>query len=100
MPYWRLHHPFVWATRDRIPLIGTVEEAVIRRSVDLTVADLDLIPHAFGFTPDHDHVAVSIPPKGSVSSLGGTSVTQPGFQSRAAAGNGVAREKTPTSVQT
>jgi putative transposase len=63
MPYWRLFYHLTWATRDREPLIGQAEEAVIRRSMDLTFADLDLIPHAVGFMPEHVHVAVSIPPK-------------------------------------
>src|SRR5690242_14128773 len=63
MAYWRLFNHLVWATRDRVPLIGAVEESAIRRSFELTVTDLDLIPHAVGVMPDHVHVAVSIPPK-------------------------------------
>jgi putative transposase len=63
MPYWRLLYHLVWATRDRLPMIGEVEEAVIRRSFALTIGDLDLIPHAIGIMPDHVHVVASIPPK-------------------------------------
>ena len=67
MPFWRLHYHLVWATRDRLPLIGESDEQAIRRSFELTYADLDLIPHAEGFMPDHVHLAVSIPPKVAVS---------------------------------
>jgi putative transposase len=67
MPYWRLFYHLVWATRDREPLIGPVEEAAVRRSFELTIGDLDLIPHAVGVMPDHVHIVVSIPPKIAVS---------------------------------
>ena len=63
MPFWRLHYHLVWATRDRLPLIGDVEEAAVRHSFALTITDLDLIPNAIGVMPDHVHVAVSVPPK-------------------------------------
>ncbi len=63
MPYWRIFYHLVWATKDRAPLIGRREEAIIRRSFELTFADLDAIPHAIGFMPDHVHVVVSAPPK-------------------------------------
>jgi REP element-mobilizing transposase RayT len=63
MPYWRLLYRLVWSTRGREPLISAAEEATIRRSLELTVSDLDLIPHAIGIMPNHLHVAVSIPPK-------------------------------------
>ncbi|MGI8475452.1 MAG: IS200/IS605 family transposase [Thermomicrobiales bacterium] len=66
MPYWRLHYHLVWATRDREPLLGPEEEALVRRSIHLTAADLDLVPHAVGVMPDHVHVALSIPPKVAV----------------------------------
>lgn len=63
MPYWRLLYHLVWSTRDRQPLIGESEENLIRRSISLTLRDLELIPHAVGVMPDHVHVALSIPPK-------------------------------------
>src|SRR4051795_11049944 len=66
MPFWRLHYHLVWATRDRLPLIGEAEEQSIRRSFELTFADLDLVPHAVGDMPNHVHVAASIPPKVAV----------------------------------
>jgi putative transposase len=66
LPYWRLFYHLVWATRDRLPVIDAAEESAIRRSFELTVTDLNLIPHAIGVMPDHVHVVVSIPPKVSV----------------------------------
>jgi putative transposase len=69
MPYWRLHYHLVRSARERLPLIGDVEELAIRRSFELTVSDLDLIPHAVGVMPDHAHVAVSIPPKLAVAEV-------------------------------
>ncbi len=66
MPYWRLFYHLVWSTKDRLPVIGAAEDALIRRSFDLTCEDLDLIPHAVGVMQDHVHVVVSIPPKISV----------------------------------
>src|SRR5829696_8284905 len=67
MPYWKLHYHLVWATRERLPLIGEAEDQAIRRSFELTFADLELIPHAVGVMPDHVHLAVSVPPKVVVS---------------------------------
>lgn len=63
MPYWRLFYHLVWATKNRAPLIGEREARLIRRSFELTFADLDAVPHAIGFMPDHVHVVVSAPPK-------------------------------------
>lgn len=69
MPYWRLFYHLVWATKGRKPLIGSEEEAVILRSLQLTFDDLDVIPHAVGIMPNHVHVAVSAPPKISPADL-------------------------------
>jgi putative transposase len=68
VPYWRLFYHFVWATKGRAAVIGADEEAIIRRSLKLTFADLDVIPHAVGVMPDHIHV-VSVPPKFSPAEL-------------------------------
>lgn len=60
MPYWRLHYHLVWATRERQPLIVGEHETVLRASLDRTLRDLGLVPHAVGLMPDHVHVALSI----------------------------------------
>lgn len=69
MSFWRLFYHIVWATRGRHPLIGEKEEAIIRRSLEATFNELDVIPHAVGMMPDHIHIAVSNPPKVSVADL-------------------------------
>src|SRR6476469_5899955 len=66
MSYWRLHYHVIWATKRRLPLIGSDEEAVIRESLEMTMARMKLIGHAIGLVEDHVHVALSIPPTVSV----------------------------------
>lgn len=63
MPYWRLFSHLVWATKNREPVIRTVDEASIAQTIRMTSADLDLTVRAIGFMPDHVHVIVDIPPK-------------------------------------
>jgi putative transposase len=69
VPYSRLFYHLVWATKNREPVIGPEEEAIIRRSFALTFVDLEAIPHAVGVMPDHVHVAVFAPPKFSPAEL-------------------------------
>jgi putative transposase len=66
---WRFFYHVVWATKSRVPAIGQLEDVEIRRSLQLTSEDLDLIPHAIGVMPDHVHFAVSIPPKLAVAEV-------------------------------
>jgi putative transposase len=61
MPYWRLHYHLIWATKQRLPLIGSDEADVIRESVAMTIARMKLIDHAIGLVEDHIHLAISIP---------------------------------------
>jgi putative transposase len=63
MSRWRFFYHVVWATKNREPAIGELEETEIRRPLVMTAEDLDLIPHAIGMMPDHVHFAVSIPPQ-------------------------------------
>jgi putative transposase len=62
MSYWRLHYPLIWATRQRLPLIGSEEEAVIAESLRMTMARMKMFGHAIGMVDDHIHLALSIPP--------------------------------------
>jgi putative transposase len=71
MPYWRLHYHLVWATHERLPLIGSEEEAFILESLAMTIARMSLIGHAFGMVADHVHVALSIPPTVAVADAAG-----------------------------
>ena len=69
MPYWRLHYHLVWATYGRETLISEAAEQMIRRSFDLTCGDMGLLCHAVGLMPEHAHVALSVPPRHSISEV-------------------------------
>jgi putative transposase len=69
LPYWRLFYHLVWATHKRELLITDEEEQIIRRSFQLTCGDMGLHCHAAGVMPDHVHVALSVPPRHSVSEV-------------------------------
>ena len=69
VPYWRLHYHLVWATLKRKSLIWDDQEQAISRSFQLTCGDMGLICHAVGIMPDHVHMAVSIPPRHSISEV-------------------------------
>jgi putative transposase len=66
MSYWRLHYHLIWATKQRLPLINPVEEAIIRESIQMTAARMKMMVHAIGSVEDHIHVATSIPPTVSI----------------------------------
>jgi putative transposase len=61
MPRLRLFYHFVWATKDRLPLIGGHRE-VIYRVINAKVADLKAELRALNGTDDHLHLVVSVPP--------------------------------------
>jgi putative transposase len=69
LPYWRLFYHLVWATHKREPLLTDTVEQIICRSFQLTCGDMGLKCHALGVMPDHIHVALSIPPRHSVSQV-------------------------------
>jgi putative transposase len=71
MPYWRLHYHLVRATKQRLPIIGSAEEAIVGESIRMTVARVSMICHAIGMVEDHIHVALSIPPTLSVADVAG-----------------------------
>jgi putative transposase len=66
---WRFYYHVVWATKNREPVSGELEDTEVRRSLVMTAEVLDLIPHAVGIMPDHVHIAVSIPPKDAVADV-------------------------------
>src|SRR5215211_6977088 len=67
VPYWRLLYHLVWATAKRDPVLVDGLERLVERSTRAGCLDLGLVLHALSVMPDHVHVAVSIPPKHSVS---------------------------------
>jgi putative transposase len=62
MSYWRLHYHLTWATKRRLPLIGSEEEAIVAESLRMTMSRMKIIGHAIGMVEDHVHLALSIPP--------------------------------------
>jgi len=66
---WRFFLHLIWATKGREPLIAEAEEAVLRRSWKISLAENQVIPHAIGVMPDHVHFVVSVPPKIAVADV-------------------------------
>ena len=69
MPYSRLFYHFVWATKDRRPLISEANREAIEATIAAKVIELGGAVHAIGGTPDHMHLVASVPPAVSVSSF-------------------------------
>ena len=67
MPFWRLFYHFVWSTKNRQPLIGADIEVSLHNVMAAKATKLGAIVHAVGGVEDHVHLAVSIPPKLSLS---------------------------------
>lgn len=70
MPYWRLFYHVIWATNGRELLIDDAAR-VIEPSIRTGCRDQGGIVHAFGWMPDHLHLAVSIPPNSGIGVLVG-----------------------------
>jgi putative transposase len=69
MPYWRLFYHFVWATKNRLLLIEAAFESDLHRVIAAKAEELGAIVHAVGGIEDHVHLAVSVPPKLSLSNF-------------------------------
>jgi len=69
MTYWRLFYHLVWSTKLREPVIDDRIEAIVRGSINGSVSDKGGTIYAIGVMPDHVHVALSIPPKYSISEV-------------------------------
>jgi putative transposase len=63
MPYAKLYFHFIWATKERLPLIEPAFEADLYRVIAAKVQKMDGFVHAIGGTTDHLHLATSLPPK-------------------------------------
>jgi putative transposase len=66
MTLWRTYYHFVWATRDRLPLITVDREPVLYEYIAQKTQLIESQLHAIGGMPDHVHLVVSIPPKSSI----------------------------------
>lgn len=62
MPYWNLYYHFIWATKERLPLIDSSLEPKLYRAIVAKAQDMEGFVHAIGGVEDHVHLAVSIPP--------------------------------------
>jgi len=69
MAYWRLYYHFVWATKERLPLIDTRVEPVLYGYIIGKAYALESVIHAIGGIEDHVHVVASTPPKLSLSNF-------------------------------
>jgi REP element-mobilizing transposase RayT len=63
MPYWRLFYHFVWATKQRAPLITPQTEMMIFEQIRTKALGLGATVFAINGTPDHVHLVASVPPK-------------------------------------
>ena len=69
MPYCQLHYHLIWSTHRRDPTLVGEMANLVERSIRASCLELETVLHALSVMPDHVHVALSIPPKHSVSSV-------------------------------
>ena len=63
MALWRLYYHFVWATKERLPLITADIEPELYGYIIGKANALACITHAIGGIDNHIHLIASIPPK-------------------------------------
>jgi putative transposase len=69
VPYWSIHFHLVWSTKGRESfLVGSVAE-MAEQSLRANCRDHKVVVHALSVMPEHVHLAVSVPPSLSVSTL-------------------------------
>ncbi len=69
MSKWVCYYHVVWSTKQRLPTLIGERIGVAERMVRAIGRDHECEVIAFGTMPDHVHVAISIPPKASVSDI-------------------------------
>jgi len=69
VPYSRLYYHFVWATKDRLPLITTGNRELILKCIAAKVNELNGILHALSAMEDHIHLVATVPPSVSLSNF-------------------------------
>jgi putative transposase len=69
MPYWRLFYHIVWATYERLPLIDTPVERLVRGVLHSKAKELGVFIHEIGIVEDHVHVVITIPPTLSIAEV-------------------------------
>ena len=63
MPFWQLHYHFVWATKDRVPIIEPQAEPIIYNLIRGKAAGLGASVFALNGTADPVHLVAAVPPK-------------------------------------
>jgi REP element-mobilizing transposase RayT len=66
MALWRLYYHFVWATKERHPLITADIEPVLYGYIIGKAHALACIVHAIGGVENHIHIVASVPPALSI----------------------------------
>jgi putative transposase len=61
MPFWKCFYHVVWATKQRLPIIQPVYEAIIYQAVEMKCQSLDCALLGINSVEDHLHAALSIP---------------------------------------
>ena len=69
MPFWRLHYHFVWATKEREPIIEPEAEVKIYELIRGKAAGLGASVFALNGMADHVHLVVTVPPKVSIANF-------------------------------
>lgn len=67
MPYWELYYHFIWGTKLRQPIIADEFSTTLHKALVSKATEMGCIVHAVGGIEDHIHLAVSVPPKISLS---------------------------------
>lgn len=67
MPFWELYYHFTWGTKLRQPIISNEFSVSLNKAMTSKAVELGAIVHAVGGIEDHVHLAVSVPPKISLS---------------------------------
>lgn len=63
MPYSRLFYHFIWATKNRLPLITDTNQQPLYAAIRAKVTVLGGITHALNGLSDHVHLVATVPPK-------------------------------------
>jgi putative transposase len=71
MQYWRLLYHFTWSNKNRESLIRPDFEESLHNVIVAKAAQLGAQVHAVGGMDDHVHLAVSVPPRISLSEFVG-----------------------------
>jgi putative transposase len=69
MSYWKLFYHFVWATKNREPVISDKFDDILKRSIRTNCQILPVKLHAIETMPDHVHIVVSVSPALSLASF-------------------------------